>query len=70
MPREQIEFVIRTDGTVEEHLQGFAGDTCDAVTAPIEQRLGAVVSRDHTPERFTSPTGTAAETQRADEQSH
>ncbi|NUP99955.1 MAG: DUF2997 domain-containing protein [Armatimonadetes bacterium] len=61
MPKEEIEFVIRPDGTVEERTQGLKGEACEQVTARIEQTLGRVVSRETTAERYEPPAPTAEE---------
>ncbi len=46
--QQQIEFVIRPDGTVEEKVIGVVGPECEAITSGIEQALGKVVDREHT----------------------
>lgn len=67
MPKEEIEFVIRPDGTVEERTDGLKGDRCEQVTARIEQSLGVVLSREATAERYESPAPESA-AQEQDEQ--
>ncbi|MCC7491475.1 MAG: DUF2997 domain-containing protein [Fimbriimonadaceae bacterium] len=52
MSKQEIVFVIRSDGTVEETTSGLLGADCEAVTAPIEQHLGEVVGRQATAERY------------------
>lgn len=61
MPKEEIEFVIRPDGTVEELTRGLKGDSCERVTARIEQTLGRIVSREATAERYEPPLPGAEE---------
>ena len=58
MPKEQIEFIIRPDGTVEETTHGLKGEQCEQVTARIEQALGRVTARQATPERYEQPADT------------
>jgi hypothetical protein len=57
MPKEQIEFTIRPDGSVEETTRGLKGPACEQVTAALEQALGEVVSRSATAERYESAEG-------------
>ena len=52
MPQEEIEFIIRPDGTVEETTRGLKGQACERVTARLEQTLGEVFSREATAERY------------------
>ncbi|PLS68140.1 MAG: hypothetical protein CV045_09580 [Cyanobacteria bacterium M5B4] len=49
---ETLEFIIHPDGRVEEKVTGIVGSTCAAVTAAIEEKLGAVTSRELTSEHF------------------
>ncbi len=67
MPKEEIEFVIRPDGTVEERTVGLKGDRCEQVTARIEHSLGVILSREATPERYQEPAADPA-AQEQDEQ--
>jgi hypothetical protein len=53
--RQQIEFVIKPDGTVEERVTGVAGPDCEKVTAAIESALGEVGKREHTSDYYGSP---------------
>lgn len=55
MPKETIVFEIKPDGTVTERTEGLKGEACERVTAPIEQALGRVLSREATPERYEQP---------------
>ena len=55
MPKEEIEFVIQTDGTVTERTIGIKGAACEQVTARVEQALGEVFEREPTAERYETP---------------
>jgi hypothetical protein len=50
MARQQIEFIIKPDGTVTEQVSGVEGPRCEDITRMIEERLGEVTKRDHKPE--------------------
>jgi hypothetical protein len=50
MAKQQIEFVIKPDGTVTEQVSGAQGANCEELTRLIEERLGEVTKREHTPE--------------------
>ena len=52
MAKEEIEFVIRLDGTVEETTHGLLGGACEEVTAGIEAALGEIAHREPTAERY------------------
>jgi len=45
---QQIEFIIRPDGTVEEKITGVNGPECEDITRTIEDALGTVVNRERT----------------------
>jgi hypothetical protein len=45
--RQQIEFIIKSNGVVEERVSGISGPACEAVTEAIERALGEVEHRDH-----------------------
>lgn len=49
---QQIEFLIRPDGTVEERVSGVSGPDCERITEAIEQALGEVTRRDQSPEYY------------------
>lgn len=51
--RQQIEFVIKSNGVVEERVSGVSGPACEAVTKAIEQALGDVERRDHLPDYYS-----------------
>ncbi len=55
MPRKQeIEFVIRPDGSVEERVVGVDGPECIKITEAIEKALGQVTKREHTTEFYNA----------------
>lgn len=49
---QEIEFIIRQDGTVEEKVTGVRGKDCVKLTEEIEKALGTVVSSEKTEEYF------------------
>jgi DUF2997 family protein len=58
--RQEIVFVIRRDGTVEEQVTGVAGPKCEEVTQAVEQALGDVVKRESSSEYFDQQSGETA----------
>jgi hypothetical protein len=46
MDRQQIEIVIKPDGTVEEQVSGIVGPDCESLTESFEKALGIVVERE------------------------
>lgn len=56
--KQEIEIVIKPDGTVEEKVTGVAGPACEKVTEAIERALGDVVKRDRRPDYYNQPQGT------------
>jgi len=52
MGKQQIEFIIRPDGTVTESVSGTVGADCQELTRRIEERLGEVKDREHKPEFY------------------
>ncbi|HIE53159.1 MAG TPA: DUF2997 domain-containing protein [Armatimonadetes bacterium] len=50
--KQEIEFVIRPDGRVEERVRGVKGPRCEMLTAAIERALGVVRERQHTAEYY------------------
>lgn len=46
--KQEIEFIIKPDGTVEETVTGVNGPDCEAITKDIEQALGKVTDRKRT----------------------
>lgn len=52
MEGQQIEFVIRPDGTVDEKVTGVQGPACEDITRAIEDALGIVSERKHTASYF------------------
>jgi hypothetical protein len=62
--RQQIEFIIKPDGSVEERVTGVAGSSCEDITKAIEQALGEVTGREHTPDYYREQeTGGSVTTQ-------
>lgn len=52
MPVEEIEFIIKPDGEVEERVRGVKGHGCESLTKGIEERLGEIKGREHTGEYY------------------
>lgn len=46
--KQEIEFVIKADGTVEERVIGVSGPDCEKITASIEDALGVIAKRERT----------------------
>jgi len=44
-----IKFTIAQDGTVTEEVHGVKGTQCESLTKTIEDRLGIIENRIHTP---------------------
>lgn len=55
----EVAVTIDREGTVELHVRGMAGPGCEALTAPVERRLGGAVTRRHTVEYDRPPEGEA-----------
>lgn len=60
---ETLEFIIYSDGRVQEKVTGIVGASCAEVTAAIEARLGRVLSQEATSEHFTQPLQQSASAQ-------
>lgn len=56
--KQEIEFVIKPDGTVEERVIGVSGPDCEKVTETIEQALGEVVKRERTSDYYNESQST------------
>ncbi|OUT75485.1 MAG: hypothetical protein CBB79_00340 [Synechococcus sp. TMED19] len=56
MPQQSIRFRIRSDGRVEELVEGVQGAGCQDLTRSIEARLGTVSSVQPTAEQFQQST--------------
>ena len=54
MPQRTVRFKIRSDGRVEERVQGVLGDGCQQLTERLEAALGSVERREDTAEAFLS----------------
>ena len=52
MPQITLRFNINSDGNVQEIVEGVIGHSCDLLRKPIEQSLGEVSQRTHTPEFY------------------
>jgi len=57
--KQQIEFVIKPDGTVVEQVSGVSGPDCEKITEAIEKALGEVAERERTGDYFDNAQGTA-----------
>lgn len=55
MPLEEIEYIIKPNGEVEEKVKGIKGGFCQDVTKSLEHKLGEVVDREHTGEYYEQP---------------
>jgi hypothetical protein len=51
--RQQIEFIIRPDGSLEERIIGVEGSDCERITASIEQAIGDILSRERTQDFYS-----------------
>ena len=52
MKRQEITVTIDQDGQATVSVSGIDGPDCHAATEALEQALGAVRSREHTPEYY------------------
>jgi hypothetical protein len=52
MKRQEITVTIDQDGKATVTVSGIDGPACQAATETLEQALGAVRSREHTPEYY------------------
>ena len=52
MKRQEITVTIDQDGQAAVTVNGIDGPGCEAATEAIERALGAVRSREHTPEYY------------------
>ncbi len=52
---QELEFIIHTDGRVEERTRGFKGNACVEATLEINQALGEVYESKPTQEAFEQP---------------
>jgi hypothetical protein len=58
--RQQIEFIIKQDGTVEERVSGLSGPDCRKITEGIERALGDVTQQEPTSEFYLEDDGQQA----------
>jgi hypothetical protein len=56
--RQEIEFVIKPDGTVEERVTGVAGPDCEKVGEAIEAALGEITERERSSEYYDTAQNT------------
>jgi len=59
---ETLEFIIHSDGRVEEKVTGMVGASCTEVTAAIEAQLGEVTSFEPTSDYYAQPATRSAST--------
>ena len=52
MKRQEITVTIDQDGRATVTVSGIDGPTCQAATESLEEALGVVRSREHTPEYY------------------
>ena len=52
MGQQTIKFSIKQDGTVTEKVEGVRGNVCEDITRVLEDKLGDVLIREHTPEYY------------------
>lgn len=55
MDKQEIIFVIKPDGRVEEEVMGVSGPDCEKITESIEKALGKVSSREHKADFYQQP---------------
>ncbi|CDF38794.1 unnamed protein product [Chondrus crispus] len=60
---QEIEFIIKQDGTVEERVTGLRGKNCIKLTEKIEAALGRVTYTEKTEDYFETEYNTVQETQ-------
>lgn len=57
MEMQELEIVIGRDGQVTVSVKGARGTECLALTRMLEEQLGDLVMREHTPEFYSSSEG-------------
>ena len=55
MPQRVIRFRISQEGSVEESVEGFTGQSCLKLTEKLESALGSVQQRELTSEAYICP---------------
>ena len=55
MPQRILRFRISQDGSVEETVEGFTGQSCLKLTEKLESALGSVQQRELTSEAYICP---------------
>ena len=53
---QEVEFIIKPDGTVEEIVHGVNGPACEDVTKAVEDALGDVEKRERTSDYYGETT--------------
>jgi hypothetical protein len=52
MDKQQVELIIKPDGTVEESVSGVSGPDCELLTESFEKALGVVTKREKKAEYY------------------
>ena len=55
MPKRTLRFKIRSDGRVEETVEGVLGASCHQLTERLEKALGQVEHREPTSDVYLRP---------------
>ncbi|NDJ54672.1 MAG: DUF2997 domain-containing protein [Chloroflexi bacterium] len=50
--KQEVEIIIKPDGTVEEQVIGVSGPDCEKLTRSIEDALGDVIERERTADYY------------------
>lgn len=53
---EEIEFIVHSDGRVEETVRGVKGRACNELTDAVNEKLGVVMHTEETQEAFEQQT--------------
>lgn len=51
--KQEIEFTIRPDGTVEEKVLSVSGPECEKITSGIEDALGKISHRERSSQYYS-----------------
>jgi len=54
MPQRTLRFKIHQDGSIQESVEGFEGDSCNNATKNLEEALGEVKSKRLSTDAFIS----------------
>ena len=52
MSQTTIRYTIKSDGSIEEKVEGVDGHECKRITSPIENNVGDVINRNYLPSFF------------------